>query len=267
MYRVTVTWRVCPIRCTRSIACDSAMGFQCGSRKCMWLATVKSTLDLWSSCQAPCNVDVKIGVSYQPYPSPALPIVASIIVHSGSSLKAVSAFVRSWRLIWPSIRRNWKLGCSARSTRSSILVQFVKITLHYVLDSKPPGYGGFCIPFYCFLWQLSWLGLLFCIKVTHQGLQFGGLWNGRANNARHWPWYRRRLFQHRTLRTEGIKCVSIFAKRGTTFTYCVRTICVHYAWCKIVRIFNVRVADITSLLWGVQHIPVNSARVFGLPCV
>ena len=44
MYRVTVTGRGCPIRCTRSIAWASTAGFQCGSTKWTWFAAVRSTL-------------------------------------------------------------------------------------------------------------------------------------------------------------------------------------------------------------------------------
>jgi hypothetical protein len=63
MYRVIITARVCPILCTRSTACCSTIGFQCGSNTCTLEAEVRLMLYVISQICARNEVSIS-------YPTP-----------------------------------------------------------------------------------------------------------------------------------------------------------------------------------------------------
>ncbi len=133
MYRVATTSRLCPILWTRSIACSSAMGLHCGSRRWTRDAAVKSNLMT--------SVNVTLakdglkrrdgrGCKKMKYPIPADPIEASRMLHRWSVRKVSSDSLLCSSVRLPSILWNLKpFIVRATSTRSSILVHEEKMTL------------------------------------------------------------------------------------------------------------------------------------------
>jgi hypothetical protein len=127
MYRVIITARVCPILCTRSTACCSTIGFQCGSNTCTLEAEVRLMLYVISQICA----RNEVSISY-PTPPAISEIRNTILEESWWNCCMVSD--RRRRDIDPSNRQKGTLASvSAWATRSSILVQTENTTLQLLV--------------------------------------------------------------------------------------------------------------------------------------